>query len=109
MATFGFLEALLDFAEKNDVRPSRFLICYFGDFFLVIYPKKNVLLQFVVGYAIIWHMLTGLVSITSSPLVTVRADMFRLRRSASSRSCIGSWTLREKRRDGHWDYCEKKL
>ena len=34
MAKFGFLVAMLDFAEENDVRPSRFfyiLICYSGD------------------------------------------------------------------------------
>ena len=33
MATFGFLVAMLDFAEKNDVRPSRFsrfLVGYSG-------------------------------------------------------------------------------
>ena len=33
------------------------------DTFLVINPKKKLLLQFMVGQAIIWHRLTGLISI----------------------------------------------
>ena len=48
------LTAILDFAEKNDVRPSRFssilsTMYVILDTFLVINPKKKLLLQFVMG------------------------------------------------------------
>ena len=50
-----FLTAILDFAEKNDVRRSRFSSILSRnsyvvlETFLMMNPKKNLLLQFVVG------------------------------------------------------------